>query len=191
MSTALAEPPTAEETVSFLSRCPNQVLTRRASWPAFDSMGQRRVVTEDVWRAEQQAGNERLLREGKEPIAYDKAPWKIEFDHNRYETSDPTIIHWLRNHRWFEYNGSSGFRELGTLVPEQEPTEAEQLREIREALIERDTTRAEIALMVEKETHNRPTVLREAAAAVESIKELDAGAPGADPNRATPSTSSD
>lgn len=191
MSTTLEAPEIQEtEQVTFVARSENQVLTRRKTTFVYDSNGERRVQSEEEWRDEQVAANLRRAQEDKEPVLYDESPWKVIFFQGQYQTSDPLIIDWLRKHKKLNYNGPSGFFEMEKPLAEQKPTEVEQLREVREALLHRDLDRAEIALEVEKETHNRPTVLREAAAAVESITELVAEAPGeANPSGSPPSPS--
>ena len=191
MSTATAEPQT--ETVVFQSRCPNQVLTRRKTRYVFNQVGEKEVLGEEEWQERQRELNERRIENGEDPIPFDESPWKIQFENSRYETSDPRIIEYLRTHRWNGYNGASGFYELQKPLDEREPTKAEQMREVQQASLHHDLTRAEACLQVEQETHRRPEVLQAAEAAVADLRELlgASSVSGADSgNGAPPSTSS-
>lgn len=180
MNTATAEPQVAQETVEFYSWSDNQILTRKKTRHIDDGLGGKRVLTEEDWLETQRSVNDQRAIEGKEPLEIDESPWKIYFTDNAYKTSDPTIIRWLREHPCFNRSGPSGFWELAKPPGLLEPTEAEQLREVQQSSLHRDLFRAEAALQVEQETHNRPTVLKAAAEAVDSIRDLAADAPGAD-----------
>jgi len=200
MSTITPDAPETTETVAapqkmvtFMSRGENQVLTRKRTHHVTDPLtNQRRVQTEDEWRAENEAANEVRRREDKEPIEYDRSPWKIQFEGNTYRTDDPVIIDWLRGLDLFNFNGPSGFWELVEPVDvnDLEPTTEVQLQDLQRALMTHDPAAAEAVLDREKQTHNRPQVLKAAASAVESLRELIADATGeAPPKGSTPSTS--
>jgi hypothetical protein len=198
MSTDTLTPPETEtapvtEQVTFMARSENQVLTRRKTRKVADLNGEWRVQTEDEWRASMEAANEKRMLDGDKPLEYDSSPWKIQFQQNIYRTDDPLIIAWLRKHDLFGFNGPSGFWEFKPPVDvnDLEPTLRDQLRALQEALMKHDPEEAEAVLKVEQETHNRPAVLEAAESAVESLRELVAGATGyADPNGVSPSTSS-
>jgi hypothetical protein len=199
MSTAILTPPdeiTKTEQVkpvTFMARSENQVLTRKKTRHVPDINGERRVQTEEDWRADMQAASDKLVREGKEPLDFDTSPWKIQFQLNQYQTADPVIIDWLRGLDLFNFNGPSGFWELveSVDVNDLEPTAEDQLRELQDALMKHDPDAAEIVLLVEKETHNRPQVLKAAESAVASLRDLIAEATGEGaPSGAPPSTSS-
>lgn len=177
------------ETVRFMSRGPNQVLTRKNTRYVTNENGARVVMTPDEWQERQRELNEQRVMNGQPEVDFDQAPWKIEFDKAVFETDDPILIEFLRTHKLFGFNGPSGFWEVEPPLDEREPTVEEQLREVQQASLHRHLERAEVCLQVEEETHNRPLVLKAAAAAVASLKGLDAdGVPGADPNGAPPST---
>lgn len=197
MSTAILTPetdaPETTEKVTFMSRSENQVLTRKKTRHVLDANGERRVQTEADWRTEMQAASEKLVREGKEPLDYDRSPWKIQFELNRFVTDDPVLIDWLRGHEKLDYNGPSGFYEVRDPVDvdQLEPKAIDQLRALQNALMTHDLSAAEAVLTVEHETHNRPQVLEAAASAVESLRELLAEAGlDADPEGKAPSPSS-
>lgn len=190
--TTVLDAPEKTETVVFMARSENQVLTRKKTRHVHDTNGERKVMTEDEWRADMEAGNERRLQRGEEPVDYDRAPWKIQFEGNRYATDDPTIIAWLRTHEKLGHNGPSGFYEVTEPVDMDalEPTVDDQLAALQDALMTHDPERADAVLKVEQETHNRPQVLKAAESAVASLRELVAGATGGDPSGASSSTSS-
>lgn len=182
MSTATAEPQTEQETVTFLSRSPNQVLTRRQSRHVLNAQGSREELKESDWIEQQHAINRQRELEGKDPIEVDETPWKVQFENHRFTTGHPALIAWLRSHRWLNFNGPSGFGEMEKPVDELEPTAAEQLRTISLSLLHRSLGGAETVLETENETHRRPQVIQAAEAAIKDIEELlDADAPGAVP----------
>jgi len=196
MSTVTVDAPetTAKvEMVTFMSRSENQVLTRRKTRHAMDPMtGERKVQPEEDWRAEMERANERRVMEGLEPLEYDRSPWKIQFERNTYRTDDPVIIAWLRSHDAFQFDGPSGFYELvePVAIDDLEPTTADQLQALQEALMRHDPEAAEAVLETEKSTHNRPQVLKAAESAATSLRELIADATGAAaPEGDPPSTS--
>lgn len=187
MSTELIAPP--QEKIRFMSRSPNQVLTRRKTRYVTNELGERVVMTEDEWQERQGELNEQRVMNGQPEVDFDRAPWKIEFDKAVFETEDPVLVEYLRTHKNFNFNGPGGFWEVQPPIDEREPTVKEQLREVQQASLYRDLERAEVCLQVEEETHNRPVVLEAAAQAIASIKELDAdGVPDADSKEAPPST---
>lgn len=192
MSTDTLDAPQKTQMVTFVARSDNQVLTRKKTRHVADVNGERKVMTEDAWRADMEAANDRLLREGKEPLEYDASPWKIQFEGSYFRTDDPVLIDWLRGHDKLGYNGPSGFYEFAepVAVDDLEPTAGDQLQALQVALMKHDPEEAEVVLMVEQETHNRPQVLKAAESAVASLRELIAGATGdADPKGSPPSTS--
>jgi hypothetical protein len=176
MSTATAEPRTK---VTFIARSHNLVLTRKQPRHVEDGMGGKMVRGEQEAREEIERLNRVREANGKEPEPIDGIPWKVEFVNSTYsppeELSDEdytALVEWLRAHPKFNTSGPSGFYELGKAPDEPRPTPAEQHREIRIASLNHDLPRAEAALEVERQTHNRPDILEAAEAAVREISEL-------------------
>jgi hypothetical protein len=168
MSTATAEPQT--ETITFLSRSPNQVLTRRSTRYIQDGESGKRVLSESEWIAQQEDANTARLAQGKDPVDIDRTPWKVEFQNNLFSTDNPQLIKWLREHTLF--NVPHGFYEQGKAPDEPRPTMTEQMTEIADASAFGDLERVQKALDLERDTHNRLPILEAAGAAVKRLEEL-------------------
>lgn len=177
MSTAIADPTTR---IAFISKGPDQVLTRRPVRNIIDGeTGEKRVLTEDEWRARQEEANEARIARGEGPVEIDDTPWKVEFRDGMYvvpenlsDAGREKLLAFLRGHRLF--NTPRGFYEQGKAPNEPRPTVSEQLAEIADATALGDVDRVEQAVDREKETHNREPVLVAAEAALARLRKLEA-----------------
>jgi|GEM_PF-4130223 len=176
MSTALAPDLTDTETktavVTFISKSPNQVLTRRKARHVEDGLGGKKVEGQEEWIQRQEDLNDSRIAHGRDPEPIDRTPWKVEFDHGLFKTDDQTLIDWMRDHRL--YNNPNGFWEMGAAPDEPRPTLDQQMKAIAEAAADGDLEGVEEVITVENETHKRPTVLQVADAAATRLREIDA-----------------
>jgi hypothetical protein len=176
MATATAEPDT--QVVTFVSWCPNQVVTRRATRYIATATGQRVEQTQQDWIREQQEKNEERELNKLPPKEIDEAPWKVEFQNSRYDTSDMSpesaeiITDFLRSHWLFQH--PHGFWEMGAAPDEPRPTLSEQNVRIARASVAFDTDELQAVINEEKATHNRPSVIQGAEAAIGEVEKLKA-----------------
>jgi len=173
VSTALAPDPTEIETksVTFISKSPNQVLTRRKARHVEDGLGGKKVEGQEEWIQRQEDLNDSRVAHGKDPEPIDRTPWKVEFEHGLFRTDDPKLIEWLRQHRL--YNNPTGFWEMGAAPDEPRPTIDQQMKAIAEAAADGDLEGVEEVIQVENETHKRSSVLQVADAAATRLREID------------------
>jgi len=192
MSTALAPEPTETEhrTVTFISKSPNQVLTRRKARHVEDGIGGKKVEGEEEWLQRQLDINDARLLRGEDPLPIDRTPWKVEFAHNVFKTDDSKLLAWMREH-WL-FNNPRGFWEMGAAPDEPRPTLDQQMTAIAEAAASGDLEGVEAVIDEENQTHKRPSVLQVADAAATRLREFDSesgsGAPsepGGDPSTAS------
>lgn len=191
MSTATQTPDTKAKTVTFIAKCPNQVLTRKRARAVPDGEGGKTILDEQEWLAQQEAANEQREARGEEPKEIDRTPWKVEFAHSIFKSDNEKLIQWMRNHRLF--NNPEGFWELGAAPDEPRPTTEQQMTAIAKAAASGDLEGVEAVITVENETHKRPSVLQVADAAATRLREFDSepgsGAPsentGGDPSTAS------
>jgi hypothetical protein len=170
MPTATADPQT--ETVTFISRSPNQVCTRRPTRYIMLPTGQRTEQTQEDWiRAEREKNEQREISK-LPPLDIDKSPWKVEFQNSVYTTEDPVIIEFLRTHWLFQH--PKGFWEQGAAPDEPQPTMSEQTSRIARASVGFDTEDLEKLITEEKQLHNRPAVIMGAEAAIDEVEKLKA-----------------
>lgn len=196
MSTAIA-PET--KTVTFISKCPGQVLVRRGVRYVQDGENGRRALDEAEWISRQEDLNFQRVSKGEPELEVDLTPWKVTFVNHRYEVPDDLpeqarekLLNFLRGHRRFNQDGPSGFWEEGKAPDEPRPTLTEQTREIGAASAAGDHERLEAVLTLEKETHNREAVIVAAEAAITGLQELAGLAAGADQgDPGEPSSASD
>jgi hypothetical protein len=94
----------------------------------------------------------------------------IQFEANRYETSDPEEIEFLKGHEYFD--NPRGFWERGASPREPRPTTKDQLADIARASAKGDAEALEALLSGERQTHNRFEVVIAAEAAVEAVQEV-------------------
>jgi hypothetical protein len=178
MSTATAEPRTK---VTFVSRSPDQVLTRRAVRYVANDYGSRVAVTEDEWKS-------RMEEEGKE---YDDTPWKAEFRDHTFSTDHPGLIEWLRGHKNFGViTAPGGFYEESPVVDPVDAV-AEPMKRIARASVKSDVDDLVALKDEELAGQNRSTIIEAVDAALTTIledseSETDAGDPD---NGDPPSTS--
>lgn len=177
MPTAATEIPT--ETVTFNSKSPNLALTRRPPRKVDDGMGGKIAQGFEEWVERQREQNHQRELAGLEPLPIDETPWKVEFHHHVFKTSDSGLIAWLRSHKNFNTNGPTGFYEAGAAPDEPKPTLNEQMTAIIDAQAELDVDRLTALIDAERGTHNRPAVLQAAEAALRKLAE-GAPEPGAD-----------
>lgn len=179
MTTATAEPKTDTETVVFISRSPNQVLTRRPIRDMPDGFGGKVRLTEDEFIAREEDANAKR----DEPVEIDRTPWKAEFENYRYETSDPKMIEWLRGHKNFgAVKATSGFYEEGP-APEDPAVAISALtaRIVKaQALPKLEDSVATLHELLEEEKAglNRPALVEVIEMAIET--KLEPSEPGAD-----------
>jgi hypothetical protein len=167
------------KTVAFISKCPNQVLTRRKARHVEDGLGGKKVEGQEEWLQRQEDINDARLLRGDDPLPIDRTPWKVEFAHNVFKTDNPKLIEWMRSHRLF--NNPAGFWEMGAAPDEPKPTLDQQMTAIAEAAASGDLPGVEAVISLENETHKRPSVLQVAEAAATRLREfgseLESGAP--------------
>jgi hypothetical protein len=171
MSTATAPEPTATETVTFIAKSPNQVLTRRKVRYVSDGEGEKTALDEQEWLNRQEDLNDSRESRGEEPKEIDRTPWKVEFAHNVFRTDNAKLIAWMRNH-WLCDN-PEGFWEMGAAPDEPRPSLDHQMTAIAEAAASGDIEGVEEVIKAENETHKRPSVLQVAEAAVKRLREFD------------------
>lgn len=193
MTSATAEK-TEREVVTFISRSPNQIITRIAEDTVHDLRGRpiEQINQATELRKLEEENRTRLAR-GEEPVseerlAHVRAPWKIEFGTvdppNNFRTDDAVLIDFLRNHENFNVDGPSGFWELGAAPDEPKPTMTEQTVALGKAQALGDIDEVEAILKLEKETHNREAIIEGAEAALETLRELAGqAAPAGDSNQ--------
>lgn len=183
MTTATAEPKTETETVVFVSRSPNQILTRRPVRDLPDGFGGKVRLTEDEYLAREEDANAQRIARGEDPVEIDRTPWKAEFKDFRYETSDPTMIEFLRGHKNFNaVKAPSGFYEEGP-APEDPAVAAASLMERivkAQALPKLEDSVATLHEILEEEKAgpNRPTLVEVIEMAIET--KLEPPEPGAE-----------
>lgn len=203
MSTITAEPLT--KTV-FMSRSPNQVLTRRATRYVDNGQGGKKEQSYGGWLADQEELNvQRELADGPEAVKpIDDTPWKAEFANSEYQVPDviqghtvseegkERFVKWLRSHK--DINTPHGFWELGNAPDEARPTLTQQFTEIADAAAFGDPDRVQAALQLERDTHNREPVLVAAEAALARFEQIapesgaEAGTATTDPDALDPET---
>jgi len=177
MSTALffstnpGETETSAQEVTFISKCPNQVLTRRKARHIEDGIGGKKVEGYEEWVQRQEDINDARLLRGDDPLPIDRTPWKVEFAHNVFKTDDSKLISFLRDH-WL-FNNPRGFWEMGAAPDEPRPTMDQQMTAIAEAAAMGDLEGVEAVIAEENNTHKRPSVLQVADAALKRLKEID------------------
>lgn len=151
-----AEQATQTETVTFIAKSPNQVLTRRPARHVDNGLGGKEVLSESEWM-------ERMRERGED---FDDTPWKVEFINHSFSTDDARLIEWLRNHRNFNANVPGGFYEQGAAPDEPQPTMDQQMKQIKAASGKADIDGLKAVLDLERETHNRPVIVQAAEAAL-------------------------
>jgi hypothetical protein len=192
MTTAIAEPKTDTETVVFVSRSPNQVLTRRPVRDMPDGFGGKVRLTEDEFLARERDANAQRTARGEDPVEIDEAPWKAEFVDYRYQTSDPTMIAFLRAHKNFgATQAPGGFYEEGP-SPEDPAVAVSALmgRIVKaQALPKLEDSVATLHEILEEEKAglNRPAIVEVVETAIEA--KLEPSEPGADADSTKESTS--
>lgn len=174
MSTALAPNPTQIETktITFISKSPNQVLTRRKARHIEDGLGGKKVEGQEEWIQRQEDLNDSRVAHGRDEEPIDRTPWKVEFANGIFSTDNQKLIDWMRDHRL--YNNPTGFWEMGAAPDEPRPTLDQQMKAIAEAAADGDLEGVEEVITVENETHKRPAVLQVADAAATRLREIDA-----------------
>jgi hypothetical protein len=188
MSTATAEKATETESVKFFARSPNLVLVRIAEDIITDQRGKKIANynrAAEVRRLKEE--NSRIVENGGTPadISYYDAPWKIEFERHEFETDDPVLIDFMREHPLLN-NPISGFFEREKSPDELKPSVAEQQDRIDAALYEADTDELEAIIAGERETHNRDSVISRGEAALKRIRDHQGqAAPAGDDNDQT------
>ena len=187
MTTAIAEPATK---AAFMSRSPNQVLTRRQVYTTSDGLGRQKQLTYANWLAEQEALNVVRVREGKDPEPIDDTPWKVEFVNSEYTVPDrieghlvseegkAALIEWLRGHEKNGIPGPSGFWEVGKAPDEPQPSVIDQMTEIADAGAMGDLARLEAVKQLELDTHNREVILKAAETGIARLRQIDSEAGG-------------
>lgn len=188
------ETQTEREVVTFIAQSPNQIVTRIPEDHVYNERGRK---TGEYNRKSElkrlQAEKARGVEVSDEEIAEVDAPWKLEFGKDdgphRLTTDNPVIIEFLRNHENFGVQGPSGFWELEA---EPKPTLTEQTVRLNKASALGDVDEIEAVLALEKETHNRESIIQGAESALTALRELEAGASAGDITHQTgapPSTS--
>jgi hypothetical protein len=182
--------------VVFVSRSPNQVLTRRSVRDRPDGFGGKERFTFEEHIAQQEDRNEQRLARGEEPLPIDDAPWKVEFSNHIYEAKHPVIIEWLRNHDKFNLTKvPSGFYEEPPAAVDPIAAAAEAMKRIN-AAAEMDSLEdsvAELSAVIAEEKASdepRPAIVEVAEATIEAklaTSELEAGA---DPQDGDPPSTS-
>lgn len=184
MTSATAEPQMEQETepVTFIAKCDNQIITRRAEDTIHDLRGRpiEQINRTNELRKLEEENRLRLAR-GEEPVSAERladvaAPWKIEFGKDdpphQFRTNDPVLIDFLRDHENFNTDGPSGFWELGAAPDEPKPTLTEQNVRLAKAQAIGDIEGIEEVLAIERETHNREPIIQGAEAALQATREL-------------------
>lgn len=181
-ATITAEPPV--KTV-FMSRSPNQVLTRIPVRHVPDGFGGKKALSYAEWIAEEEALNRQRELKDEPTLPTDDTPWKVEFHNSEYSVPDrigghvvseegkARIVEWLRAHEGYENPGPSGFWELGKAPDEPKPTTAEQMIEIADAGASGDIERLEAVLQLERDTHNREAILIAAETGIARLRQFD------------------
>lgn len=175
-------PTPTDQKVTFISRGPNQTLTRRSAIRTVDEFGHKVVVGYEEFVQQQEQAREKLRFNGTpedQLPEIDRTPWKVEFEGNLFTTSDPKLIGWLRGHRNFNSQGVGGFWEDGNAPDEPEPKLAAQMAKIKQGAREFNADLVIDTMNLEKSTHNRRAVIEAAELALEVIANADPG-PGAD-----------
>lgn len=166
---------TATETkgqkVRFASKYTGLVLTRIPERTVRDEFGNPRTISRSDWIAQREEDNRKRVANGLDPEPIDRSPWKVEFDNTgNFETDDPVLIDFLRNHDKFGVDAPSGFDEIPPSAEELRPTPQERFQEIAAAQrIEDEGPRVDALadiLQDEKATHNRPVVIQATDAAL-------------------------
>lgn len=172
---AIAEDRTEDRVApcTFISKSPNQVLTRRSARHVEIAPGVRAPQGERDWIEAQKRKNEERELSGLQPLPVDDTPWRVEFKNHLFKTDHPALIEWLRNHRAFNITGPSSFYEQGAAPDEPRPTLTEQFTKIATASAEADIDTLQAALKEERDTHNRVPVIEAAEAALRSFAGSD------------------
>lgn len=89
----------------------------------------------------------------------------IEFARHRYETDNPQIIEFVRNHPRFNID----FWEMGNAPGEPRPTFAEQNTKIIRALAAQDVDAINEVIQEERNTHKRQEVFAAAESALKAL----------------------
>lgn len=166
------ETPEKTETVTFLSRSENQVLTRRSATVIRDDLGHKVTIGFEQWLEQQEQKNHERVLAGADPLPIDDTPWAVKFKNYEFETDHPKLIEWLRGHRLCGHPDiPSGFIEVQAPAGEREPKEVDQLRAIVEAQADLEADKVNDVLELERETHNRPAIIQTAEAALRKLAE--------------------
>jgi hypothetical protein len=173
MPTATETAPEAEQvTVIFRSRDPEQVLTVRAAPNIDNGRGGKKVQSFKEYIEEQERNNIQRELTGADPLPIDDMPWKIEFKHNTFETSDPRVIEWLRAHPTIGTNGPSGFYEEPPPAESPETAMADPIMRIVKAQaienLEDSVAALDEILQEEIAGPNRPAIVKAAEAAIDA-----------------------
>jgi len=182
----------ATQPVTFISRFPNLRLVR---------------IAQDVLRNE---GGRKVgaiapgsLHNERHGIEDDGSPWEVQFEGGTFQTDDPILIDFLRNHKPYDPSDDSGDRDVQAggygvdffeqdAAPEEpKPTVAEQQERISRAAVRLDVAELQAVLNDEKATHDREAVVQGAEAALRAIAEgpTETGADADTQSGSPPSTS--
>ena len=99
---------TPTETVTFNSKSPNLVLTRRQARHVDNGLGGKMVLGFEEWVERQKEKNHERELSGLDPLPIDETPWKVEFHNHVFKTDNEGLIEWLRGHRNLNANAPSG-----------------------------------------------------------------------------------